>query len=102
MSRTKGSKNKTRVEQPKEEPVHLESKSGFLPPTPSSPSPVEWKPAPEMGKIKPPEDAEKRCECLHKGGLHYGGPKGWCNFGGCNCQEFVQGKPPKIATLDQF
>ena len=93
----KGSKNK-----PKEEPVNLESKSGFLKPVPSSPSPVEWKPAPEMGKIKPPEEAEKICECGDKGGMHYGGPKGWCNRGGCNCQEFVLGKPRNIATTDQF
>lgn len=97
MARPKGSTNK-----PKEEPVNLESKSGFLPPVPSSPSPVEWKPAPDMGKIKAPEEAEKMCGCLHKGGVHYGGAKGWCNTGGCNCQEFVPGKAPTMFKSDQL
>lgn len=27
------------------------------------------------------------CECEHEKSLHYG-PKPWCNFSGCNCQEY--------------
>ena len=54
----------------------------------SGPSPVEWKPSPDMGKITPPAESEKVCACLHKGADHYGGPRGWCNTGGCTCQEF--------------
>lgn len=40
---------------------------------------------PEMPK---PEVKKDLCECKHEKDAHYGGPKGWCNRGGCNCQEF--------------
>lgn len=86
MGRPKGSKNK------KAEPVKMEKKSDFVPPVKfDGPSPVEWRPAPDMGQIKPPAEAEKLCanaDCTHKGVIHYGGPKGWCNVGGCVCEEF--------------
>lgn len=26
-------------------------------------------------------------DCQHDKELHYEGPKGWCNFNGCSCQE---------------
>jgi hypothetical protein len=47
-----------------------------------------YTPKPDMGKVQPPATAEKICECSHLGNVHYGGPKGWCNTGGCDCQVF--------------
>ena len=65
MGRPKGSANK-----PKEEPE-------------------VWSAKPDMGAIKPPAEGVKVCgNCPHQGATHYGGPRGWCNVGGCNCQEF--------------
>lgn len=84
MARPKGSKNK-----PKVKPVKFEQKADVVAPVKVEKSPVEWKPEPDMGSIKPPAEAEKDCAgCLHKGTKHYGGPKGWCNVGDCRCQEF--------------
>lgn len=88
MSRPIGSKNKPK-EVKEVDPVKFTSKSDIMPPVKVSPSPVEWKPAPDMGAIKPPPEGDKTCGfCVHKGALHYGSVKRWCNTGGCNCQEF--------------
>ena len=88
MGRPKGSRNKTKKAE-KAEPVKFTTKADVTPAAPVEKSPVEWKPAPDMGKIKAPADAEKNCAgCPHKAGMHYGREKNWCNVGGCDCQEF--------------
>jgi hypothetical protein len=86
MARPKGSKNKPKAAQ--EEPVKFLTKADVNPPVQIEAKP--WSPKPEMGHIQPPTPAEKVCTCKHKGETHYGGPKGWCNVGGCNCQEFAE------------
>lgn len=62
------------------------TKADMVPPVKMEQKP--WKPEPDMGSVKAPVPAEKACECAHLGATHYGGPKGWCNTGGCDCQEF--------------
>lgn len=53
------------------------------------PNKKPWEPKPDMGKVAPPPEAEKVClNCPEPKATHYGGPKGWCNAQGCNCQEF--------------
>ena len=67
----------------------FETKADVMPAVPVEAKP--WTPKPDMGAIKAPTPAEKVCgntECKHVGEKHYGGPKGWCNVGGCSCQEF--------------
>lgn len=89
---------------PKGKPRKFEAKADVMPPVKVEQKPPEpkveppkaavtsdrlWNPGPDMGSIKPPAPQEKDCDsCKHKGETHYGGPKGWCNVGGCNCQEF--------------
>jgi hypothetical protein len=73
----------------------LETKSDVLPPVKVNQSPGKkekkdegWEPKPDMGKIAPPSPAQKSGKCCdHEKGMHYGGSKGWCNAGGCVCQE---------------
>lgn len=79
---------------PKGKRRKFETKSDVLPPVkvdqrPEPPKPEPWKPEPDMGTIAPPPPAEKVGVCCkHQKETHYGGPKGWCNVGGCSCQEF--------------
>lgn len=44
-----------------------------------------WSPKPDMGDVKEPEDKDKYCVCEHKGEMHYGNEKRWCNFPNCRC-----------------
>lgn len=46
-----------------------------------------YQPKPDMGDIKEPPKRTV-CDCKHEHSKHYGGPKDWCNVGGCLCQEF--------------
>lgn len=48
----------------------------------------KYVPKPDMGDIKPPPKQKSTCACYHEHSKHYGGPKDWCNVGGCLCQEF--------------
>ena len=79
---------------PKGKRRKFETKSDVMPPVkvdqrPEPEKKEPWSAKPDMGTIAPPQKADKTCStCRHKGDIHYGGPKGWCNFGGCNCQEF--------------
>ncbi len=71
------------------EPVKFTTKADVLPPVPIQQKP--WTPAPDMGNIKAPADAEKKCgTCGDKKAMHYGGQSEWCNTSGCNCQAWKQ------------
>jgi hypothetical protein len=85
MGRPKGSKNKLKdlVEEPREtvkEPVLAPVKE----------EPKDWKPEPDMGNVQPPAPTNLLCkDCGHKGAMHYGGQKGWCNTQNCKCNELA-------------
>lgn len=84
MSRPKGSKNKPKEVVKVKEPVVDEIKNAAT----ASLKEI-FNPKPDMGPVKPPPVGELICNCGHEKKLHFGGPRGWCNKTGCNCQGFA-------------
>lgn len=87
MGRRKGSKNKSKEEEPKKSDIVREVKEIQQVGHAVAISEPTWKPEPKA-HVEKPSDSKKECSCGHLKETHYGGARGHCNAAGCACLEF--------------